>query len=397
MEVHFSGSQSSLREANKALLLNTITHYGAMTQVELAENTGLSTATVSNLVHQLVDDGIFETTSTIRSGRRALMVAIKRQLGLGIGLYIGRHSLRICITDFSSTILASHTLPLRIGHHVDSTTERAILLIKETIDNIGAQLEETVGISIAVSAPVDWKSQRISVPGILYDWDNIDIATSFTQTFHVPVIIDNDANLAAFAEARRGNAQGIDNFVYIQAGDGIGSGIFINGKLWRGATGMAGEIGHVQVDPLGNICTCGNRGCLDTVVSADRLISLLSVTHGNLTLDDLIDRSIEGDPGCRRVIADAAIRIGTVAADMCVAIDPQVIVLGGSLSKSGETFTNPFQESLQRLLFPNVLSPIKVIPSKFTDTNAEYGAALLALENSTSHGEITDESNLKKG
>ena len=117
----FYGSQTSLREANRANLLASIHKFGAMTQVELAEVTGLSTATVSTLVHQLVDEDQLETKSTVRNGRRATLVTLARHQGLGVGLWIARRHLTLSIVDFSKSIIAEHTLPLPLGHKADTT------------------------------------------------------------------------------------------------------------------------------------------------------------------------------------------------------------------------------------------------------------------------------------
>ena len=198
--------------------------------------------------------------------------------------------------------------------------------------------------------------------------------------FNVPVYVDNDANFAAYGESRMGVAAGKRNFVYISASDGVGAGIVINGEIMHGVTGLAGEIGHIQVDPLGAICSCGTRGCLDTVVAENRLVQLLSVTHGNMTLDDLVSFANEGDPGCRRIIADAAVRIGQVAADLCISVDPEVIVLGGKLAMTGDVFIQPFNEALQRMLFPDAVAPIDVLVSSHPNDNCALGGALCAIE-----------------
>ena len=142
MATRLFGSQTSLREANRA-----------MTQVELAEVTGLSTATVSTLVHQLVDEDQLETKSTVRNGRRATLVTLARHQGLGVGLWIARRHLTLSIVDFSKSIIAEHTLPLPLGHKADTTLERAMLLINETLSSIDAEASELVGIGVAVAAP----------------------------------------------------------------------------------------------------------------------------------------------------------------------------------------------------------------------------------------------------
>lgn len=138
MATRLFGSQTSLREANRANLLSSIHKFGAMTQVELAEVTSLSTATVSTLVHQLVDEGQLETKSTIRNGRRATLVRLAHNQGLGIGLWIAQRELKLAVVDFAKSIIAEHMLPLPLGHKADTTLERAIQLINETMTNIDA-------------------------------------------------------------------------------------------------------------------------------------------------------------------------------------------------------------------------------------------------------------------
>ena len=382
MATRLFGSQTSLREANRANLLASIHKFGAMTQVELAEVTGLSTATVSTLVHQLVDEDQLETKSTVRNGRRATLVTLARHQGLGVGLWIARRHLTLSIVDFSKSIIAEHTLPLPLGHKADTTLERAMLLINETLSSIDAEASELVGIGVAVAAPGgpprdhtirdSRHSARIGTASIS--------RPRCARRSNVPVYVDNDANFAAYGESRMGVAAGKRNFVYISASDGVGAGIVINGEIMHGVTGLAGEIGHIQVDPLGAICSCGNRGCLDTVVAENRLVQLLSVTHGNMTLDDLVSFANEGDPGCRRIIADAAVRIGQVAADLCISVDPEVIVLGGKLAMTGDVFIQPFNEALQRMLFPDAVAPIDVLVSSHPDDNCALGGALCAIE-----------------
>ena len=374
------GSQTSLREANRANLMDSLHRFGAMTQVELAEVTGLSTATVSTLVHQLVDEGLVETKGTTRNGRRATLVALARHQGLGLGLWVERRQLTLVIVDFSKSIIARHVLPLAFGHKADTTLERAMVLINETLNNIDADANEIVGIGVAVAAPVTTADHMIAIPGILPGWDGVDIASPLNTAFNCPVYVDNDANLSAFCESRMGVALGRRNFVYIGTGDGVGAGIMIGGAVLHGVTGLAGEIGHIQIDPLGSICSCGNRGCLNTVVSENRLVQLLSVTHGNMTLDDLVAKANDGDPGCRRVISDAAVRIGQVVADLCISVDPEIVVLGGKLALAGETFSQPFDEALQRMLFPDAVSPIDVRVSSHPVDGAALGGALVAIE-----------------
>lgn len=375
-----TGSQTSLRELNRANILDTLHKFGAMTQIELAETTGLSTATVSTLIHELADAGKIDKRNTVRNGRRATLVTLAHNQGLGIGISIGRRRLELQILDFSSQSLASHELPLAAGHRPDETLERAQMLLVETLDTIGADISEVVGIGVAVSAPIERKHETVGIPGILPHWEGVDIKGEFERAYHLPIVVDNDANTAALCEARLGAGQGIDSFLYVQADDNVGAGLITRGEIRRGVTGFAGEIGHIQVDPLGSICTCGNRGCLNTLVNEDHLTSLLEITHGKLTLNDMIRLANQGDAGCRRIVQDAATRIGDTAAAACITIDPEIVVLGGRFALAEDIFLEPFSEALQRKLFPNVMAAIDVHPAQYPTSNAAMGAAIMAIE-----------------
>lgn len=374
------GSQSSLREANRANLLDAIYRFGAMTQVELAEILGVSTATVSALVHQLVDEGQLETRNTVRNGRRASLVTLAHRKGLAAGVHLTRRGLRVVLCDNTRKPYVNHHYPLARNHHPDTTLDVAVRMIRESLGQLDADADELVTIGVALGAPVDARTHMLAVPGLMPGWEDTHIDELLEDVFHVPVLVDNDANMGAFCEARIGAGAGVDDFVYVRAGDGVGAGIVRHGDVHRGITGLAGEIGHIQVDPLGAICQCGNRGCLNTVADEQRLTSLLSVTHGELTLAELVAKANDGDPGCRRVIADAAVRVGNVASTLCISVDPELVVVGGELSLAGDVFLDPFREALQRLLFPDVLTPISVLEAAHPVEGAALGAGVMALE-----------------
>lgn len=375
------GSQSSLREANRANLLESIHKFGAMTQVELAEIMGVSTATISALVHQLSDEGQLETHGTVRNGRRAQLVTLAHHNGLAAGVHITRRGLRVVLCDDTRSPYMEHHYPLARNHLPDTTLDIAARMIRESLEQMDAGADELLAIGVALGAPVDKRTRMLAVPGLLPGWEDEDIAAAFREMFDVPVVVDNDANMSAFCEARVGAGSGIEDFVYVNASDGVGAGIVRGGEVHHGVTGLAGEIGHIQVDPLGAICQCGNRGCLNTIVDEQRLTSLLSVTHGDLTLNDLVLKANEGDPGCRRVISDAAVRIGNVASTLCISVDPELVVVGGELAQAGEVFLDPFREALQRLLFPDALTPIAVLEAKLPKINGALGAGIMAMEN----------------
>jgi predicted NBD/HSP70 family sugar kinase len=147
----------------------------------------------------------------------------------------------------------------------------------------------------------------------------------------------------------------------------------------RGFAGTAGEIGHIQVDPQGDICRCGSRGCLDTVVGAAALLEPLRSSHGSLALRDVIQRAIEGDPGCARVIADAGSIIGEVVSGLAMAVNPECIVVGGELAETGELLLGPLREAIRHRVLLNQIAPLEVVPAELGQRAEVMGALELVL------------------
>ena len=374
-----AGSQTSLREANKASVVGTVQRYGGLTQVELAAATGLSQATVSNIVRELLAAGLVDTASVTRSGRRAQLVTLARRVGLAVGVQVGHRHLRVLLGDFAHEVVAEQMLPLPYEHPSDTTLDRAALLIMDLLERIGSSLDEVVGIGVGVPAPVDTDTGMVSVPGIMRGWEGEHLGQVLTKRLGRPVLVDNDANLGALAESTLGAARGYRDAVYVRASYGTGAGIVINGQVHRGFAGTAGEIGHAQVDPTGHICRCGSRGCLDTVVGASALVEPLRATHGSLALRDVIARTRDGDPGFARVVADAGTVIGGVVAGLGTAVNPQCVVVGGELAETGEVLLGPLREAVRRRVLLNQIAPLEVVPAALGQRAEVMGALVLAL------------------
>ncbi|WP_426592929.1 ROK family transcriptional regulator [Cellulomonas sp. McL0617] len=374
-----SGSQSSLREANRALIVETVQRHGGLTQVELAGATGLSAATISTIVKELLGAGVVDTRNTTRSGRRAQMVTIAHRVGLVVGIHIGQRHLRVALGDVMSEVVAEQTLPLPYEHRVDTSLDRATLLISDLLERVGSTLDEVVGVGVGLPAPVDAATGMVSVRGIMRGWDEVHVGHVLSKRMGCPVFVDNDANLGALAESTQGASRLYRDSVYVRASYGTGAGIVIGGNVHRGFAGTAGEIGHVQVDPQGDICRCGSRGCLDTVVGSAALLESLRSSHGSLALRDVIQRAIDGDPGCARVVADAGSIIGEVVSSLAMAVNPECIVVGGELAETGELLLGPLRESIRHRVLLNQIAPLEVVPAELGQRAEVIGALDLVL------------------
>lgn len=375
-----AGSQTALREANRATVVDTIRRYGGLTQVELAAATGLSAATVSNIVRELQGVGEVDVRATVHNGRRAMLVTTVHRTGVAAGIHVGTRHMAITLADSAHQVLVEQALPLPHEHRSDTSLDRAALLVVELLERVGSSLGELLGIGIGVPAPVDAATGTVSVPGILRGWDDAPVAQVMAKRLGVPVFVDNDANLGALAESRLGASRQFRDAVYVRASHGTGAGVSLGGRLHRGFAGTAGEIGHVQVDAGGVVCLCGSRGCLNTVVGAPALIEVLRASRGSLTLRDIVTLAVDGDPGCRQVVEDAGATIGAVVAGLAIAVNPQCVVVGGELAETGEILLGPMREAIRRRVPLNHIAPLEVVGAELGPRAEAMGAVLLVLE-----------------
>ncbi|RPF22727.1 ROK family transcriptional regulator [Myceligenerans xiligouense] len=372
------GSATSMREANRARIVEAVKRYGGLTQVELAAATGVSTATVSTIVRELLAAGVVETHSTSRSGRRATRVTMARRLGVVAGVQVGPRALRVALSDLALDVVADQFLPLPPDHRVDTTLDRAALLVMDLLDQVGADVEELLALGLALPAPVAPDTGELTVRGAMRGWEDTELARVLSRRISRPVHADKDAALGAIAEHDLGAARGLHDVVYVRVGHTTTAGLLLDGRVHRGRAGTAGEIGHVQVDPSGPVCRCGSRGCLDTVVSAPALLSLLRASHGDLTVHDLLAQAAGGDPGCRRVLADAGRAVGQVVGDLVTALGPESVVVGGELAAAGEVLLDPLREAVAARAVPSTRGAVPVVGGELGDRADILGALALA-------------------
>lgn len=375
------GSQTSLREANRARVVNAVQQRGALTQVELAGVTGLSPATVSNIVKELTAAGVLATSPTSRSGRRAQQVTLARTLGLVGGVHFSSRTLRVALADTSGRTVAEQRMPLAPDHRADIGLDRVALLLEEMLEQVEATRDELLRVGVGVAAPIDPVDGRVTTRGLLRGWDGVRVADILGEQLAVPIDVDNDANLGALAESRQGAAREFRDVVYIRVSNGVGAGLVLGGRVHHGRSGAAGEIGHSTIDENGPVCRCGNRGCLEMYVAAHSLLAMLEPTHGTLSMHGVLDRAAAGDLGCVRVLEDSGRHLGVAVANLCNLVDPEIVVVGGQVAAAGELLLEPLRASLARRAVPSDEGPVPVVPAEFGTQSELRGAVLLALEN----------------
>ena len=372
------GSQSALRELNQQRIADTLLSSGPSTQAELARQTGLSTATISNIVRIMSDAGRVATEPTTSSGRRALLVRLTNTGKVAVGIDFGRRHLRIALTTLGYEVIAEQSVELPLGHRAEDGIDTAAQLLGRMLADNGIAASSVLGVGVGIPGPIDRRRGRVVQGAILPEWVGIEL-TDLEQRLHFPVVFDNDANLGALAEVTWGPHSEIQNLVFVKIGSGIGAGLILNGAPFYGGLGITGEIGHDTIADNGVVCHCGNRGCLETVASISVMLDLLR-RSGVTRIADIVDRACAGDSATLRVLDDAGLAIGRALASVANLINPEVIVIGGPLAELGELFLAPIERGLVRHAVPSIGNMTVVVMSSLGEKAEALGAAALVLQ-----------------
>lgn len=377
------GSQSALRGLNEQRVLDTLRTHGTLTQAALARSTGLSTATISNIVKSLVSSGRVATAAVTSSGRRALGVTVLDEANVAVGIDFGRSHVRVVLARAGFRLLDEEYAALEVGHRAEASIAVAAGMLETLCTRTGTVRSQLVGAGVGIPGPIDHRTKTVIRGAILPEWVDVNIDARLREALDLPVFIDNDSNLGALAQITWGEHQECANLCFLKIGGGIGSGLILNGSLHYGNLGITGEIGHSTIFDQGMICRCGNRGCLETVASTGIMIELLSRTESTpVSLEHIIEQAKAGDSATLRVIDDLGVAVGHALANVANLINPEVIVLGGPLAPLGEILLAPIRRGLQRHAIPVIGENTTLCMSLLGDRAEALGAAALALRQS---------------
>lgn len=379
------GSPAALRRANRGRLVEELQASGPVSQAVLARATGLAPSTVSNLVHELETEGVVEIRVEERAGRRARRVRLAQGRGVVVGVDLGRAHLAVAVADLGRAILAEH----RVGTTGERPVEESLAHVDQVIGRLlveaGVERSDVRGAAVALPAPIDSRTGRVGSVSILPAWVGLEPAAVCTERLGFAVSVHNDTNLGALGEATWGAGAGVSHLAYVWVSEGVGSGLVLGGRPYAGVGGIAGEIGHtVHRNELGDLCRCGNRGCLETVVSTPALIRLLEPQLGPLTgFDEVIQLAADGDVLCRRVLAETGRHVGVAVANLVNLVDPQRVIIGGELARAGAPVVEAIRQMVEQYSIPSAAATVEIVPSALGERAEVLGAVAAALNELT--------------
>jgi predicted NBD/HSP70 family sugar kinase len=378
-----SGSLGSLRESNRARVVQALRMLGVASRADVARWTGLSRSTVSSIVAELLADRVAiardDDDRSGSAGRPPALIALDPTAGVAVGIDFGKRHLGVAAADLSHRVLAEEWVEMPEDYEAEEGIDRAVELVESVLAESGADGDRLLGVGMGLPGPVH-RSGIVGSSAILPGWAGTRGAERMSERLGLEVWVGNDANLGALSEATWGAGRGTCAFVYLKLSTGIGAGIVIDGKLFDGAGGTAGEIGHTTLDETGEICRCGSRGCLETYAAGAAIARMLSRSRGEeLDVEAVLSRADAGDPACRRALRDAGRHIGVAVANLCNLINPERIVVGGSMGQAGDLLLDPLRESVGLRAIPSAAEDVEVVPGELGDRAELLGAVALVL------------------
>ena len=370
-------------------IVRAMSERGALSAAQIARLTGLARSTVSTALSDLRKSGIVVEVSSGEDslkgvGRPATALTLNPEAGTCVGVHLGLNEIRIVIADVSHSVIFEQTLAM--GR--DYPPDRAAIMTKDAIGQAyaenGLPASGLLGVGISVSGPVS-PNGEVQRASMVPTWAGVNIREVFGPVLERPIFADNESNCAALAEMMWGAAIGHEDFILFKIDLGVGGAIVNGGRVMAGVAGGAGEFGHMNIEPNGDLCRCGNRGCLELYASFNRPLEQLSRIHGRaMTMDDAILLAEQGDVGARRLIEDTAEVAGRGLGLIGTIVNPPLILIGGRMALAGDILLAPLIVSYEKhtlIKARDVGDPLRtrITIGKFTENDALLGAVGLVL------------------
>lgn len=372
-----SGPLRLLRETHEERVLSVLRTRGPLTRAQLAEQTGLSRATLSSIVQTLLSKQALterpvspaaEDTGGRGRGRPVSVVTLNPAGGLALGIDLGQRRIQVTISNVAHEFVASGAVACAERTPWPRRLQLALDLVDDLTTRHDISLTALAGVGVGIVGPVPPGVGRSSERVVL-------VRDTLRARFGVPVYVDNNTRLAALAEAVWGAASGVDSALYLRLSYGVGGGLVLGGRLFVGAGGAAGELGHITVDRDGPSCSCGGRGCLE------RYVSLTTLQEQCANILDARDQK------ARDLLANAGTQIGEVLAAACNTVNPEVVVLGGELAETGDHLFTPLQGAFRRHTHSQVHRTVRVTRAALGPDAAARGGIALVLTTSPEEAE----------
>jgi N-acetylglucosamine repressor len=377
-------NSKAVRVLNRQAVLNLLREHGPTTRPHLADLTGLSAMAISRQIQALIDEGLVREREQAEStgGRRPSLLEIDPGGLVVAGVKLTPSEIQGVLIDSHGAILGSASQPLHAGDRPGATLAEAHELVRRMAAAYRPD-QRVAGIGIGLPGIIDWRAGVcVSAPSL--GWENVDVASILAQDSGMEITVDNDVNSFAVAENLFGVGRQERNFAVVTLGRGIGGALILDGSLYRGSMGGAGEVGHSNVEPQGVLCECGNRGCLEAYLSDANLLDRIRAEGiQRPSVQDLADPAARArDPRLGECYADASRRLGMGVSHIINVLNPALIVLGGESALATPAFATDVELEAKRFVFPGLRDSFQIKTSQWVRDPSLWarGAASLVME-----------------
>lgn len=391
--------QAFVRETNLSYVLRLIHNQAPLSRAQLAAITGLNKSTISSLIDELIERGLVHETgsNTGGTGRPATLLEVNPQAGCVIGVELGVDFVSVAMTDILGNILWRKREDIAPPDNSEKVIDQTLLIVKEAIATGKRKNYKFLGIGLTTPGTVNInKGTLIFAPNL--HWHNIPFVQIFSEQTKLRVFVENDANAAAIGEHLFGTARQTRDFLFVFAGVGIGGGLFLDGKLYRGKNGYAGEIGHspIMAEPSQNVCHCGNRGCWETYANQYSIIQriqarlevkrssiiprLMAEQNAPLSIPLIKQAADAGDREAIDSFHEAGRAMGQGLAGLINIFNPEKIIIGGPLSIAGEYMLPAIKQTVSQHAMPGIEPQTEISLSPFGPDASLIGAVAIVVD-----------------
>lgn len=386
-----------VRRLNTAIILDCLRLNAPLSRARISSRTGLNRSTVSSIVSQLIQEKLVREIEFQKDklGRPGMLLELSPDGACAIGVEIGVDFVSIMLADFAAKPIWRKRVALDPEIGQSAFINRAGNLIQKALNQAREKGSRPLGIGVGVPGLVDvQQGELVFAPNL--KWSHVPLRQVLMERFDMPVFVENDANAAALGEYYFGVAREVENFIYLSADVGLGGGIILGGKLFRGNGGYAGEVGHMAFDPNGASCGCGRRGCWELLVSprvvvqniratlrngADSLIrELVNGDLDHLTFDQVIEAAQADDPVALSALQDVARWLGIGIANLVNTFNPELVVLGGGLARASQVLTPVIETTVCANALERPRQALKIAISAYGSEACIVGAAAIVLD-----------------
>jgi len=390
-----AGNNSFLKEYNKKIILDIIRINKAISRAEISHLSGLSATAVGGIAESLIQEGyIYEIGSGESSGgRKPVLLALKPMTFYSVGIDLDVDALNVLLMDITGDVIDKSIYRNISTSDWDKLSEVTLPLINTILNKNNVNLSNLLGLGISVPGFIDIEGKTVIMAPNL-GWNYVDIVDVFQKNWDIPVYIENEAKCSAICENWIGQCTSDKDFVCINIKTGIGAGIFASGKLYRGAAGTAGEVGHIVVDEGGARCGCGNYGCLETVASTPSIINrcIKYVKQGvvsslnqiedieKVTIDDIVKAAFHQDSFALNLLNESARYIGIAVSNIVNTLNPSKIVLGKDFCKYADVVMDVVEGVVKAKAIQYASASVDVVASNIGQDSSAMGAAIIPVK-----------------